>query len=57
MNLLTRFEPHRFHQPIKSVPVAPGKTKIEDYKQMKAAKNSQVANKLWQNDKIQHKIQ
>lgn len=34
-----------------------GKKKVEDFKSLKAAKRAQMANKLWEADKLAHEVQ
>ena len=53
MGLMTKLEPHKFSQPLKSQPVSFGKNHMANHEQFKAAKNAELTNKLWDLDRIQ----
>lgn len=43
--------------PLGSQPLTFGKQKVDDFKSLKAAKRAQMANKLWETDKMAHEVQ
>jgi hypothetical protein len=57
MGLMAQLEPHQFNLPLASHPMTFGKQKIDDFKSLKAAKRAQLANKLWETDKMAHEVQ
>jgi hypothetical protein len=57
MNLMAKLEPHQFNSPLTSHPITFAKQKPDDFKILRAAKRAQLANKLWETDKIAHQVQ
>ena len=54
---MTKVEPQQFHLPLNSQLMTFGKEKAGEFISMKAAKRSQVANKLWETDKMGQEVQ
>jgi hypothetical protein len=57
MNLMAKLEPHQFSLPLSSHPMTFGKEKPDEFKVLKAAKRAQLANKLWETDKMALQVQ
>jgi hypothetical protein len=57
MNLMAKLEPHQFNLPLASHPMTLGKDKPDDFRVFKAAKRAQLANKLWETDKMALELQ
>lgn len=49
---MSKLEPHQFNLPLGSQPMTFGKNKVDNFKVFRAAKRAQLANKLWQTDKL-----
>lgn len=51
---MTKLELYQFNLPLTSQPMSFGKQKIDDFKAFRTAKRAQLANKLWESDKMAH---
>ncbi len=54
---MSKLQPNQFALPLNSQPITFGKQNVDNFKVFKAAKKGQVANKLWETDKMEHELQ
>lgn len=57
MQMMAKLEPHQFQVPLCSQPMTFGKQRAAEFSSLKAAKRAQIANKLWETDKMGYQLQ